>query len=142
MGSLSIGTYRHFQASTHSGQSNPRSRNVNDPLSTCCSCIYSAELRCTPISGFQFPTQTPPVSLATTFINTAPTGTSTAAALTPNGVVVDAPTTQLPLTAIVDHRRLPPAAMMRPWAGGGSPGRRPDHAAATATARQGLNNCD
>ncbi|XP_065083515.1 uncharacterized protein LOC135705672 isoform X1 [Ochlerotatus camptorhynchus] len=94
------------------------------------------ELRCTPISGFQFPTQTPPVSLATTTINTAPTGTSTAAALTPNGVVVDAHTTQLPLTTIVDHRRLPPAAMMRPWVGGGSPGRRPDHAAATATARQ------
>ncbi|XP_062561892.1 uncharacterized protein LOC134225652 isoform X1 [Armigeres subalbatus] len=89
------------------------------------------ELRCTPISGFQFPPQTPPpVSLASTSITSAPTGTaSTAAALAPNGMIVDVPTTQPPF---VDHRlRLPPAtgvpSMLRL-----SPGRKVDHAAATA----------
>ncbi|XP_021707095.1 uncharacterized protein LOC5578048 isoform X1 [Aedes aegypti] len=90
------------------------------------------ELRCTPISGFQFPPQTPPASLATTTITTAPT--SSAAALTPNGVIVDASTPQPPLSAIVDHRlRLPPSVPSRVRL---SPGRRLDHDAATATARQ------
>nr|XP_029720873.1 uncharacterized protein LOC115262617 isoform X1 [Aedes albopictus] len=102
------------------------------------------ELRCTPISGFQFPPQTPPVSLATsttTAITSVPTGTTSSAAalVLPNGVIVDAPSTtmQPPLTT-VDHLRLrlpPPTVPSRVRL---SPGRKLDHAAAaaTATARQ------
>ncbi|XP_055528569.1 uncharacterized protein LOC129720818 isoform X1 [Wyeomyia smithii] len=80
------------------------------------------ELRCTPISGFQFPPQTPPVNIATTTIITATTGTNPT-----DGAVEAAPLLQ----PLIDRR--PSASMMRGW--GGSPGRRADHAAAT-TARQ------
>ncbi|XP_058837957.1 uncharacterized protein LOC131693822 isoform X1 [Topomyia yanbarensis] len=80
------------------------------------------ELRCTPISGFQFPPQTPPVSIPTT-------NTTTTTATTSTDGAVEAALLQQPL---VDRR--PSSSMMRTW-WGGSPGRRADHTA-PATARQ------
>ncbi|XP_058465745.1 uncharacterized protein LOC131439121 isoform X2 [Malaya genurostris] len=82
--------------------------------------IKKTELRCTPISGFQFPPQTPPVSIATTNIITNTTSTDGA---------VEAAFAQQPLI----DRRLS-SSMMRNW-WGGSPGRKSD-LAAPATARQ------